>query len=235
MHWYRNNKRFTDKNKDWPLTKKGEKSKRPKNAQLFAVGAVIGVTSILANFGNAHWMPKYFGEMGIQAGLDCDDFKSALKRFHETRNKPADEGTDIHAIIADALGQQILSDDPRFEPMMEGITSFLESIKVDECVIEDTFTADIQGYKYGGTVDIISDNVIIDWKSCKEGRVPMWKECAQLAAYDRCKGRDCYNVYIDRETWRISFVKKWTQEQIKYGWALFQLNYDAGEILRMKI
>jgi len=233
MHWYKESKRFTDKEHDWPRNKDGKKSKRPKRVQMEAAGAVVGVTDVLSGFANAFWMPKYFGEMGIQAGLDGGSLEEATKLFNIRKSKPADEGTGVHQIIADYLSTGTIHEDPRTVLLLEDVDAFL--LDKSAYMSEETFTADIDTFKYGGTIDVISDTHVIDWKTCKKGRTPYWKEAAQLAAYDQKQMRQCTNVYIDRDTWRIVGIKKWSKDQIMYGWELFELNYKAQEILRMKI
>lgn len=230
MHYYLDNQRFTEEHPLWPKTKAGKPSKRPTLEQIENAGACVGVTDSIKMVENMGWMPKYFGDLGISAGLLSNSHDEAKELFEKASIEAAERGTAFHDAIERYLWQGVESDDDTIKTACRGIDEFLfrNNILPDECSFEHCITNDLVTdsgilVRYGGTMDLCSDKFIVDWKTVNKPRKPYKKELLQLVAYSKGDlNKRMINLYINSGTGEVIKEYEWSMELKQLGWKLFQ-------------
>ncbi|NCU40181.1 hypothetical protein EOL73_00295 [Candidatus Saccharibacteria bacterium] len=229
-HFYIDNQRFTEDHPLWPKTKSGKPSKRPTLEQIEQAGACVGVTDSIKMVENTGWMPKYFGDLGISAGLLCNSYDNAKELFDQTSIEAAERGTEFHDAIERYLWKGEEPDDSIILNACRGIDEFLftheilpDECKLEHCITHDMLTCGGVVVSYGGTMDLCSDKFIVDWKTVNKPRKPYKKELLQLVAYSKGNlDKRMINLYIDSGTGKVINEYEWSMEQKHFGWRLFQ-------------
>jgi len=196
MHWYKNGKRHEFLKAD------GTPYLRIPRAKIVGSGAVPGATDVLSSFGKSFWMPKYFGELGVDAAIKGYNTEASIEQNREVALKllaimsdePADRGTMIHwAIQQFYLGKNYGSADEELDTVLRtAVKSFDEQVRL-LMPTAVTIRSEVQfsTNEYGGTIDIEGYDAnetrvgVLDAKSVKEARAGRLSECAQLTAYLR--------------------------------------------------
>jgi hypothetical protein len=190
-------------------------------------GGCLGVTDSIRFVDDSGWMARYFGMLGIQAGLESSGEGEAMGKLKELSECYANRGTEMHAFIDDYLTSGILPiDDSIGSTASTAVASYIASEGIADYTTEHCMTSSVmidgKEYRYGGTVDFLSDEFVIDWKTTKKARKPYMKELLQMCAYDGGEGRKLINVYISQEDGSITNIQRWTPEQAVAGWEMFK-------------
>lgn len=243
-HWYcKDGSRFA------PIKKDGTPYKTITQKMAKEAGAVRGVTDILRYLGDKGWMKRYFSQMMLDASIYTHDPSisdeiwrlRAQKEYDERSSRAADEGTRIHALIDDMLTGKKTPSDERETLLLQDILSVAKDHgckDVSEAELERTFYLWYEhGVAYGGTRDFRfarPDGLVLylDWKTVVRARELRIDELAQIAAYqgEENLGHPAADVYVSQETLRVSEVRVWTPEELRFGWDYFNIAY---KVMRM--
>ncbi len=254
-HWYTRQGGAVVRYKQ--ITKAGTESKRINRGKALADGAVPSVTTLLDFLGEAGGLIHWATGKGIEAGLDVGmsaaishEPRSVLvglarEQAKESMERAATQGTAIHdAVERHLMDPAQLDPDPILRTAQESVAAWLRArgeVGPFRCEHALMFKGEIDGVKvaYGGTTDLVLDNLICDWKTVEDKgrgfRGPKFSEAAQLAAYrlaahdmGLCDDvADCVNLYIDRRTGRIVDAIGWREAALRHGLSLLALAVDA--------
>ena len=247
-HWYLNKKRFDENHprwgKDpWPKNPSGSPKARINDIDRVNIGAVKGVTDILKIVGAGWWMPRYFGNMGIEAGMraerDGHDAIAAADSLNRLTNAPAERGTRIHAWLEHYLNTGKLPDDEAGASACKNVGNFLEQHELLENSSKELVVMNEGVYRYGGTADLVQPHSVtmVDFKSVDKPRDARFTECAQLVAYGvaefplvNIEDMNLCNLYIHQKTGEILNPNWWLSGEKEEGWELFKLAYKIDDI-----
>lgn len=201
MHWYLNNARFQ------PLKADGKPYVNIPAKVVEEAGAVPGTTDILSSFGKAFWMPKYFGELAVQAALSVakeslennetfdDDrlFERGMSRFWSDSDEPAKRGSLIHWALEQHFegGDPFSHNDETYHEAFRNAIAAVDGEVAGLCPSGTLALAERQFSTptHGGTIDLTvlnSEGVrvgLFDFKTVKSKRPPRISEIAQLVTY----------------------------------------------------
>jgi hypothetical protein len=218
------------------------------------------VTEYLRVLSSQHLIDWALG-IGVKATLsECD--KSAheeedrgvilpteedcLKAARALRNEPADKGTDIHAVLAHAI-KAIHNPQIGFAPQdqvqaacaasLKGWleqTGLIKRVEAGAFRSESGFAIEIDGMRYGGTKDLVIDDLVIDFKTTERKRTPYDGELGQIAAYVRSEGAfDTHKgieLYFSRATGELLLEHSWLESDLALGWDIFKTCYQVAEL-----
>jgi len=230
-HWYDKNgePRFT-------ITGKNGKERPPQTKEAIALGYVPGSTTIigqikswgLENYGkrqaieSALTMPRLPGESD-KAYID-----RILQESDEHKNIASERGKELHAAIDSyVMGQPFaVNYGPHITTILQTLRQ--HGIDITKGKAQVTFATDT----YGGMVDWVSDEAIIDWKTkdtlTGKKKLAYPSHCQQLASYSdgltpygRPKRR-LLNVFIGVDDGAVR-VHEWDQKEIENEGEIFQL------------
>ena len=159
----------------------------------------------------------------------------------EEADKAATRGSVIHDCM-ESLWKGQTGEGMFYQPDVMAISSaaiaqIVEFTGTDEFSPEVTFASKIFGY--GGMIDLVNDDWLIDYKSKdikdeqwelyqagKNPRIAWPNNCQQLAAYDAGypteKARQLVNVYIDRQIPGRVIIHQWDEPTISREWLKFR-------------
>ena len=167
-----------------------------------------------------------FAELGI--GRDSDKINHAVKAMESIGDIAAARGTDIHEYVENYINGK----ESKYEEEEDYKEVFVEACKeigadVSELIAEQSFV--ILDYGYGGSVDLYSNNIIIDIKT--KDTVGNKKDpeknddyCMQLSAYRMGLGLGpktrLINLFLSRDEHKATWVE-YTQEESFRAWNMF--------------
>lgn len=205
-------KRFDMNHQLWPVKKDGEKYKvlttkqkdlLEQSGQIKLVPSVTEVLSFLSNAGLINWALKFGAECGFKYGSEnpFNTIEEALEYAETERFAPAEAGSNIHAEIEDV-------NSTTYRHVHEVMLTYGIDIAGGNHEVQFAMT------EYGGTIDLVGENCVIDWKTTKKNRFPYKTECCQLVAYNAWAKKDrLINVYLDQESKRVYHVEEWKESQ----------------------
>lgn len=252
MYDLKSGKRFDKNHPMWPKKKDGSLYERPPKKAIDELGLqlVPSVTEVLAPakghklVGWAFWKASQLAAEFIQTSPDfssAEDLQEKALAFIESeRNKPADDGSDVHEVL-DGFIKTGTSGEKELL-MCESVRKIvLDELGVDilrDIESEVPFAISVIGMCFGGTRDAYkAGRCVLDFKTTDGQREPYISECAQLVAYnDLDVESDNYcpllaNVYIDRKTMLPYLVKKWSYEERLNGYDVFVSCYELLKAL----
>jgi len=230
-HYYKDDMRYHPLKKDG--TRMSEKASRYASACKQA-GAVASVTTIInGGLPTAFGLIQYFVNTAFDCALETGDMEQAKALYKERKDKPAELGTEFHDAIFKALSGRENGKDlgDNIVAAVNHVIALMDQLGIRDCHLEKTFSNE----RYGGTIDLVSENYVIDWKSVvKIDRKPYEKEIIQLAAYKNeavkrgwCRDEaTCINVYFLQETGELLAVQPWSSTAIKHGFEIFERCID---------
>lgn len=224
MRYYdvKSGRRFDMNHNLWPVKNDGEKYKvltakqksfLEQSGQIRLVPSVTEVLAFLSNAGLINWAMKFGAECGFKYGSEnpFNTVEEAVAFAETERYAPAEAGSNIHAEIEDI-------NSTTYKHVHEVMLTYGIDIAGGEHEVQ--FCLD----GYGGTIDLIGENCLIDWKTTKKARDPYKTECCQLVAYNAwAKKERLINVYIDQETKQVYKVKEWSDQQKQSAQKIFDL------------
>ncbi len=226
-HWY-------DKsgNPAYTIVGKNGKERNTTLRDAKVLGLLPSVTSII-RLAAAPGLQRWLNEQLLLAALtstrqEGEEEQAYIDRIieeaGEQSKKARERGTLIHAYVQSGF---------------EGATLDAEAYKYyisASNTLEDTFNNKIVWQcekpfateRYGGKIDLISDEYIIDIKTTSKelGNIKLWDEhFMQLAAYDFNKDKKCGILYINTETAESQLIMA-TEEELNKGWDCFSALLD---------
>jgi len=260
MHWYVMQDGVARRYRQ--LTKDGKERKRINVDKALADGAVPSVTTVLKFVGESqglvYWAVKETVYSTFDSILDALGESAKVKRgelvqqcienAHEALEVAANIGTAMHKFIDAFISDRELPEVPpeirdSCEVAAEAARKIVDAIqdrRTEHCLIGEIELRDGTLFRYGGTADLISPNVLLDWKTVgDDGRNAKLHECAQLVALRNAGAQmglclpdaELRNVYIRRTDGAVDNIVTWSQEDQSLGLDLFRLAAEAFRLL----
>lgn len=247
--------RFDKNHPMWPKKKDGTLYERPPKKMIDELGLqlVPSVTEVLAPakghklIGWAFWKASRLAAEFVQTSPDFSSeeelYDKALAFIESERNKPADDGSEVHEIL-DKFIKTGVADEKDLTMCHAVWKMVLDELGIDillDIESEVPFATSVIGMNFGGTRDAYkAGKCVLDFKTTDGPREPYISECAQLVSYNYLDVEsDNYapllaNIYIDRKTMLPYLVKKWSYEERLDGYDVFVSCYNLlvalGEI-----
>lgn len=200
------------------------------------VPSVTGILDIVSKPG----LTRYFIDQHLEAAWVTNSALGKSEWMSQSRitagehaKQAREKGTEIHhAIESHYMNEGRYNPDmydPELIPYVSAVTAALKEVYgVEGGVPERTFSTEA----YGGSIDLVSDDLVVDfkfksggWENKKDGTPKkMWydEHIAQLAAYANGIGlpdATVANVFIGPEA--QVYIKEWTKEELERGLAYF--------------
>jgi hypothetical protein len=187
------------------------------------------------------------GAVGDLRDMTETDLKYAKELLKEKREQAANKGNEFHDAIEDYINGEPLPEDPAMRNACEQVKAWLTEqgvefshtgVKAEHCVgfnggivvrEKPRDAGQILRINNGATADLITRNLLGDWKTIEMSGGKFWTgkadHCAQLAFCRHAAFNEglcdsdakCVNVYIDRATGNLVEAKTWTEEQLDAG------------------
>ena len=216
-----------------------------KNDWLPSVTDILGVA-------DKPGLNRYFQNQILEAGYytdvpgrNYDEWcKEVRQKADEHSAKARDAGIAVHNSLERAfLGKEVT--DEHLEAVDAVSSALYEKYgELEKAKTEVTFAYNSEGYGYGGTIDLVLPDVIIDYKRKADGwekkkngdPKKIWyveSHAAQLAAYRAGTGMHdakCANVFIspDNEVW----IHEWSDEDLAQGLSIFMASLNLWKTLK---
>jgi len=160
-------------------------------------------------------LPKVEGE-------SVDEWVKRVQEDAEQQAKNArDKGTLIHGWLEEWFGGDKSKVPVEAEPYITGVQNVFDELGVVPEEAEKTFASN---YGYGGKIDCIAGDTIIDYKTTEftdnKKKLDYFEHCIQLAAYGEGRKKGM-NIYVSANSPGLVRYKVWTEEELRRGFIVF--------------
>jgi len=201
----------------------------------FCVPSVTTVLNILSKPALENWkinqhLKQAFGidksvlSYELEHSVELDEFIEEVKRLTEIEMDLAPSaGTNFHKLMEDYVNRNT-KDDENYQLAEKVYKTILDKTSSKDFTTEKSFATEL----YGGSVDLHSDDWIIDYKTknknnFKAGKMVYEENIMQLSAYREglgLKNAKCANVFICLDTQKIDFHVH-SEKELEKGKHLF--------------